>query len=113
MAVDTRNERAACLNLTLGFGRVFPNPDVGAEGQADRQQTALSYPGILATTAASIAAFLNDLTTIWCQDYQPALHAVNAGDDTTRVHVDIGHALGYDNENDLDTAYAKYINTEF
>jgi hypothetical protein len=114
MPVNTRNERAAAINLLLGFGRVLPDPDAGAEDQADRQQTALSYPGIL-VTAFSTPATLNDLTTIWCQDYQPVLHAHHAVgsafDDTTLVEADLAHAMTYDP--DLNTAYALYISTEF
>lgn len=47
MALTTRNARASVLLLALPFGRVFPNPD-GLVGQADRQQAALSYAGLLA-----------------------------------------------------------------
>lgn len=42
----TRNNRAAALNLDLGFGRIFPEPD-GALNQADRQQIGQKYPGLL------------------------------------------------------------------
>jgi len=51
MAIDTRNERAGALSFTLPFARVFDNPD-NAFGQADRQQSALSFPGILANSTA-------------------------------------------------------------
>jgi hypothetical protein len=110
MALTTRDNRAAAVVTLLPFGRIFPNPDVGAEDAPDRQQTALSYR--LTATAVSIPTTLNDLTTIWCQDYQPVLSASGV-DDTTRVAVDRPNALGYDTEDDLNTAYAKYISTEF
>lgn len=47
MAVDTRNKRgsSACQGL-IGL-EILPDPD-GNIDQADRQQTAWSYPGILA-----------------------------------------------------------------
>jgi hypothetical protein len=64
---------------------------------------------------ATIPATLEDLTTLWCQDYQPALHATHVlrKDDTTAVAFDFANAHGYDGEQDLNTAYAKYIDTEF
>lgn len=69
------------------------------------------------TSAPVIAGILEDLTTLWCHDYQPALHAAHAAgsgfDDTTLVHADLGNAVGYDGETDLNTAFAKYIDTEF
>lgn len=47
MAVDSRNKRFSILNLFVqNLGHVFPNPD-GAVGQADRQQFAFCYAGIL------------------------------------------------------------------
>jgi len=110
MGVDTRDKRAACLVAFLPIGRVFPNPDAGAEDFADRQQSAQSYR--LAVTAVSIPTELRDLTTVWCQDYQPVLSA-SGGDDATVVRNDYANAYGYDNEDDLNTAYAKYINAEF
>lgn len=49
MAVDTRDERAAIITYALPVG-VFPNPDSDVD-QADRQQVAFLYPGILAADA--------------------------------------------------------------
>lgn len=117
MALTTRDNRAAAIVPFLPIGRVFPNPDAGAEDAADRQQSAQSYR--LAATAVSIPAILGDLTTLWCLYFQPAVHvghAVGAAgvyDDTTlaRRSVDTD-ALGYDSEQDLNTALAKYIDTE-
>lgn len=58
---------------------------------------------------------LDDLTTLWCERYQPALHlahAVGMGyDDTTLVHADLVNVLPYDE--DLNTALAKRIETDF
>lgn len=50
MAIDTRDRRASCLNIYLGHGRVYPNPDGSISGQADRQHVSGYYPGILAIT---------------------------------------------------------------
>lgn len=110
MSLDTRNKRAAAIVAFLPIGRVFPDPDVPAEDSGDRQQDAQSYR--LAATAVSIPTVLGDLTTIWCQDYQPVLSA-SGGDDTSLVALDLINAFAYDNENDLNTSYAKYISTEF
>ena len=114
---NTRDERAATVNLFLGFGRILPNADAGGEGAADRQQLALSYPGILAA-AVTIPAILEDLTTLWCLTYQPAIHAAHAVgsgyDDTTMARANLDTAvLGYDGENDLNTALAKYIEATY
>ncbi len=48
MSVDTRNKRAACINLDR-FSRVYPNPDGSLANGADRQHVAGKYPGILAS----------------------------------------------------------------
>lgn len=47
MAVNTRNRRASVIGLAVAARLVLPAPD-GALVQADRQQTAYSYAGILA-----------------------------------------------------------------
>jgi hypothetical protein len=111
MALTTRDNRAAAVVTFLPFGRIYPNPDAAAETDLDREQTAMAYR--LAASAVSIPATLNDLTTIWCQDYQPVIHATDPGDDATLVALDRGNAFAYDNEDDMNTAYAKYISTEF
>lgn len=115
MGVDTRDKRGAAIVTFLPIGRIFPNPDAAAEDAADRQQTAQSYR--LAATTVTIPASLNDLTTLWCQDFQPSVHAALAvgavHDDTTLARFDIDtNAEAYDNEDDLNTALAKYIATE-
>lgn len=61
MALDTRNKRASAIGIDSPWLRVWPNPD-GAFDQADRQQIAGKYSGILAGTAVVIAWF-NGLTT--------------------------------------------------
>jgi len=58
MPVDTRDKRAAVLGYALPI-TIYPNPD-GALGQADRQQTAFLYPGILA--GAPVVELTPDLT---------------------------------------------------
>jgi hypothetical protein len=60
--------------------------------------------------AGAAAVTFNDLTTIWCQDYQPVL-SVNGLDDTTLVAKDLHNVLPFDS--DLNTAYAAYITTNF
>lgn len=47
MAIDTRNERAACLGFLLSFRTVLPNPDAPADEQDDRQQVSFTWPGLL------------------------------------------------------------------
>ena len=61
MAIDTRNERASILNYSLPWG-VYPNPD-GTLDQADRQQIAALYPGILAQVAALANGFVHSTFT--------------------------------------------------
>ena len=48
MAIDTRNERASALLFSFPASRVLPDPNGGID-QADRQQVAVSYCGILAS----------------------------------------------------------------
>lgn len=48
MAVDTRDERAGAILPGLPFRGLLPVAD-GSVAQADRQQVAFLYPGILAT----------------------------------------------------------------
>ena len=55
--LDTRNKRASEINLDFSWNHVYPNPD-GTIGQADRQQTAYKYPGIL---AASLSTAVNNI----------------------------------------------------
>lgn len=55
MAVDTRNKRASCLGHAQPWRVVLPNPDAAAEDQADRQQLAYCYPGILAGAPVVVA----------------------------------------------------------
>lgn len=65
--------------------------------------------------APTIPSVLEDLTTLWMQEFQPALHATHAArsDDSGVLMRDIAaNALGYDSEQDLNTALAKYIDTE-
>ena len=47
MAVDTRNKRASAISIGLPWRGLLPEPD-GTIDQADRQQVALVYVGILA-----------------------------------------------------------------
>lgn len=119
MPIDTADKRASAIHVRLPWRGLLPFPDAAVENQADRQQVSGLYRGILAGASAGhvIPAILEDLTTLWCLTYQPALHAAHAVglgfDDTTLIHADLVHALGYDGEQDLNTAYAKYIDTEF
>lgn len=47
MAIDTRNKRASCIGIDGVYRTVYPDPD-GTIDQADRQQSAGKYSGILA-----------------------------------------------------------------
>ncbi len=53
MAVDTRDKRASVLGLALAALVVLPQP-AGAIDQADRQQVALCYRGILAGSPVAV-----------------------------------------------------------
>ena len=64
----------------------------------------------------SIPATLEDLTTLWCHDYQPALHAAAAArsDDSGQIMINLAaNVIGYDSENDINTALAKYIEVTY
>lgn len=63
----------------------------------------------------TIPAELEDLTTLWCQVWQPSIHALTAArsDDTGQLAQDVANVVGYDGETDLNTALAKYIEAEF
>lgn len=52
MAVDTANKRGSCIGFATPPRRISPVPDGSLANQADRQQMAYSYPGILAGAAA-------------------------------------------------------------
>ena len=49
MAVDTRNKRAAAVHFCCPFKPAKITPDGAISSQADRQQNAYTYPGILAS----------------------------------------------------------------
>lgn len=59
------------------------------------------------------ASSLEDLTTLWCQRYLGVVMGVTALDANAAVSGDLTSVLGYDSETDLNTAYAKYLDTEF
>jgi len=68
MAVDSRNKRAACLNVCLPFGRVHPAPDGNLTTAADREHIALSYPlGIVAA---------NTFNPLWASAVNQSLGSV-------------------------------------
>lgn len=54
MAIDTANKRSGAIHVRLPFRRNLPFPD-GTIDQADRQQAARMYPGILAAEPAVAA----------------------------------------------------------
>jgi hypothetical protein len=56
MAIDTRDKRGSCISIAGPYRIILPNPDAGAEDQADRQQMAYAYRGILATGAGGFQA---------------------------------------------------------
>jgi hypothetical protein len=47
MAIDTRSKRSSAVNVGSPWRSLYPAPD-GTVAQADRQQIALLYSGILA-----------------------------------------------------------------
>lgn len=55
--LDTRNKRGSALGIDMPTLRIYSNPD-STIGQADRQQAALKYAGILAAAPAGAANFL-------------------------------------------------------
>jgi hypothetical protein len=69
VAVDTRNKRASIIGYALPMG-VFPNPD-GTIDQADRQQIAFLYPGILAAELALASGLVT--ATITLRQPEPTL----------------------------------------
>ena len=74
MAIDTADKRAATIQVAQPWIFVYPTPDAGAEGQADRQHMAWTYPGILAGVQSQ-PAVLEDLTTVfvwYCEDLRDA-----------------------------------------
>lgn len=113
--LDTVSKRASSVGILLIAIVAPPIPD-GTLAQGDQQHIAWSYSGILAGVSGHVTpGVLDDLTTLWCQRYQPVLHAAHAVgggyDDTTLVHADVANVLPYDD--DLNTAYAKRIETDF
>lgn len=63
MAITTRDKRAS--SIAVGGVPLYPLPDVGAEDQGDRQQTAFTYRGVLAGDVQLPTAINPDLTTAW------------------------------------------------
>ena len=63
MAIDTRDRRASCLGIDGAYRIVFPDPDGSLASQADRQQMAGTYPGILASTPSgtTVVAYASSL----------------------------------------------------
>ena len=115
MAIDTREKRASVVAIPYPWAGVSVTVNA-AKDQEWRQQVGWSYSGILAGATLPIPAVLEDLTTLWCQDWQPAIHATGAArrDDTGQLAIDLdANVLGHDSEQDLNTALAKYIDTEF
>lgn len=53
MAIDTRNKRASAIGIDSIRPHVYPNPD-GSLNQADRQQIAYKYSGILASSGSGV-----------------------------------------------------------
>lgn len=53
--LDTRNKRGSAINIDR-CARLWPNPD-GTVGQADRQQVAFKYAGILASGSSGSGSF--------------------------------------------------------
>jgi hypothetical protein len=60
MALDTANKRGSALSTARGWLPILPVPD-GAIGQADRQQAAWCYAGILAIVGAGVRAYASTM----------------------------------------------------
>ena len=108
--LDTQNKRGSALGFNTPGYTVFPNPDGAIAAQADRQQSAYTYPGILAT-AQTAPAFFGDLTTLFC-GYMIEIR----NDNPTRNDTDtlIAQAQPSVRQNtsspdDLNTAYAEFL----
>lgn len=100
---------ATSATVTLGRGTYAVRVQV-IDDYAMNQKT--TYSSWLTVHVAP--AVFEDLTTAWLQRYQPVLRAVaGGGDDTTTIANDRHNAQGFDNEDDLNTAYSDYIDTDF
>lgn len=60
MSLSSRDRRASAIGILKPYSVVLPNPDAILEDQADRQQLALVYRGILAS--AYLPAFATQFT---------------------------------------------------
>lgn len=112
MAIDTRNERAGAIGYALPFLLLTPDPDAGAEDQADRQQLAYLFPGILAGSIVQ-ATILGDLTTLFTSEYVVELKAasVNALDVDTLVENDWATVQATFTDDDRNTLYSIYLSS--
>ena len=63
MAIDTKNEKLALINLLQPFNTPVPDSSDGL-GQDDKQHLLWAYPGILWTEAVSIRAFGDSVLSI-------------------------------------------------
>jgi hypothetical protein len=68
MAVDTRNERAACIYIGKPYAPVYPNPDGTISSREDRQHIAGAYPTILAQAAELPADITWQFLVDWDDD---------------------------------------------
>lgn len=83
MAIDTRDKRSGALLVYVPWRGLLPLAD-GAIGQADRQQVALAYPGILAAgTLAQAGPFtltISDVGMYTLTTSDVAAHSVTTSD---------------------------------
>lgn len=79
--MNTRNKRASALGFALAALVVLPAPDA-AIAQADKQQVAFSYSGVLAAPAQQIDV---DPTRIWLVDARVTTWTVTARETTWTV----------------------------
>lgn len=68
MAVDDRDKRASAIGIGQPTVPILPNPDADDESQADRQQLAYAYAGIL----AGLPQDTDEVADAWAGPWRPA-----------------------------------------
>lgn len=108
--LDTANKRASAIGIARITHSLGPVPD-GAFNQADRQELAYTYPGILAAILTA-PAFFGDLTTLfvhYCEDLRDAATLAQR-DLPVLVRNDLPTVVATTNsKDDRNTTYAEYL----
>jgi hypothetical protein len=109
--VNTADKRASAILLALPFRSLLPLPDAPAEDQADRQQVAGLYRGILADAAAVVTEF-EDLTTVFVPHLWDTLYDGTPTDDVNTLlarDIPVVRADADSVQQDLNTDYVRYL----